>query len=371
MTSPVSWSPRLQGRPRLTAAALIVGVLLALWGVLAGSSIGDRKADPGDHHTDMALYEAIVSRMNHGQSYYHAAAIEQPALDYPTSPVMAVREPTLAWFIAAVGKPAAVVAMLALGAVALVLSIRTFELTERSRRSWVAAVLCSAAGIGVLCRPAAVVQHEVWAALLVYIGVLLRGHGQVVMSVVLLLAAALVRELVAPIMGIMLVLAVLERRRREQLIWALGLLAFGAFYAVHFWQFHHMHGQAGPPSPGWLRLGGWPFVIDAFWGSSLLTVFPHTVAAILVPLGLLGWLSRSGALADRVGAILVAYVVLFCVAGRPDNFYWGMLVEALLLPGVAFGVAFIAATCGASYRTLFRRTTDVNAPMRLPSGQGE
>lgn len=370
-SSPVPWSPRLQGRPRLTAAVLIVTALLALWGVLAGSSIGERKADPGDHHTDLALYQAIITRMDHGQGYYQAVAIEQPARHYPTKPVMAVREPTLAWFVATVGKPAAVGTMLGLAVTALALSLRTFDLTERNRRSWVAVVVFAAAGIGVLCRPAAFAQHEVWAALLVYVGVLLRGHGRIVMAVVLLLVAALVRELVAPMMAVMLLMAVVEHRRREARLWALAIAAFAVFYGIHAWQVHEMHGVAGPTGPGWLAFGGWPFVVDAFWGSSLLTVFPHVVAAIAVPVGLLGWLSRSGALFDRVSAILGAYVALFCVAGRPDNFYWGMLVAALLLPGVVFGVTFIWTTCWASSRTYFHRLTHGGARMRLPSGQGE
>lgn len=353
-TPSLVWTSRFAGRPRLLAAALGVVALLALWAAIAGGSI-DRKASPDDENSDGVLYQAIVDRMDDGQSYYDAAAIELPSRNYPTKPVPSVREPTLAWFISTVGRPAAIAVMLLLAVSALALSLRTFELTERSRRAWIGTMLLAAAGIGTLCRPSAVEQHEVWAALLVFLGLLVRGTGKVLPAVVLLLTAALVRELVAPVMAIMLVLAVLERRRREARWWTSAIVVFTVFYGWHAWQVHEMTGPDGPPSPGWLAMGGWPFAVDALWGSSPLTVLPHSVAAVAVPLALLGWLSRSGVLFDRISAVLVAYVVLFCVAGRPDNFYWGMLVGSLLLPGLAFAVVLCA--------TAFRRT-DLRASLR-------
>jgi hypothetical protein len=355
-TPSLAWTSRFAGRPRLLAAALGVVALLALWAAIAGASIDHSRATPGDDKTDLALYQAIVTRMDDGLSYYEAAAIELPARDYPTDPVPSVREPSLAWFVSAVGRPAAVAVMLALGVGALVLSLRTFELTERSRGAWIGTMLLAAAGLGILLRPSAVELHEVWAALLVYLGLLVRGHGKVVPAVVLLLIAAVVRELVAPVMVIMFLIALFERRRREAWWWAAALAVFAAFYGWHAWQVHEMTGPAGPPSPGWLAMGGWPFVVDAFWGSSLLTVLPHAVAAVVVPLALLGWFSRSGALFDRVSAVLLAYVVLFCFAGREDNFYWGMLVGSLLLPGLAFGVGLCGTAVGDLRRVVTRRS---------------
>ena len=345
-TPSLVWTSRFAGRPRLLAAALGVVALLALWAATAGASIDHSKASPGDDKTDLALYQAVVERMNDGQGYYQAAAIELPARSYPTTPVPSVREPTLAWFISTVGRPVAVAVMLLLAMGALALSLRTFELTERSRRAWIGATVLAAAGVGILCQPKVVEQHEVWAALLVYLGLLVRGNGKVVPAVVLLLTAAVVRELVAPVMAIMLVVALLERRRREAGWWLAALVVFAGFYGWHAWQVHGMTGPAGPESPGWLAMGGWPFVVDAFWGSSLLTVLPHSLAAIVVPMALLGWFSRSGTLFDRVSAVLLAYVVLFCFAGREDNYYWGMLVGSLLLPGFAFGLALCVTALG-------------------------
>ncbi|AXT85888.1 hypothetical protein C6I20_12295 [Aeromicrobium sp. A1-2] len=346
----LAWTPRFAGRPRLLVLAFALVALLAVWGALAGSAVVQRAASPGDDHTDLALYQAIVQRMDSGESYYGAVAIEHPAGRYPTAPVMAVREPTLAWFISSVGRPAAVVTMLGLAGLALILSIRTFELSERSRRSWIGATVMAAAGIGVLCRPASVEQHDVWAALLVYLGVMVRGHGRVLPAVALLLAAGLIRELVAPVMAVMLVMAIRERERREAWWWIAGLTVFSCFYGWHAWEVHQLAGPGGLESPGWLALGGWPRVVDAFWGGSLLTVLPHAVAAVVVPLALLGWISRAGELFDRVSVVLLAYVALFCFVGRADNFYWGMLIGALLVPGLAFGVGLGATTVGRVFR---------------------
>jgi len=346
----LTWRRRFDGRAHRLGIALIGLVVLGLWSVLAGSSTSVSRASSTDTDTDIALYNAIIERMDRGESYYEAVADEQPARHYPVSPVVAVREPTLAWFVSTVGRPAAVGVMLALGIAALAVSVRTFELTESSRSAWIATTALAAAGIGTLCRPGVVGQHEIWAGLLIYLAFMLRGYGRVLLPVLLLLLAAMIRELAAPAMVVMLALAVRDRRNREATLWLVACGVFSMFYAWHFWQYSQMTGPDGPAGPGWLELGGWPFVVDAFGGSSLLTLLPHAALAFAVPLAFLGWLSRSGDLFDRVTLLLVGYAALLCVAGRPDNFYWGMLSVALLLPGIAFGIGTISRSITAVVR---------------------
>ncbi|MDX6276559.1 MAG: hypothetical protein QOJ72_687, partial [Nocardioidaceae bacterium] len=100
-----------------------------------------------------------------------------------------------------------------------------------------------------------------------------------------------------------------------------------------------------------VALGGWPFVVDAVRASSVLALLPFWVAAVLVPVALLGWVSRTGPLFETVSAFLLVYSLVFCVVGRPDNAYWGAFLGILLVPGVAFGVGFLVSVTGGQARS--------------------
>jgi hypothetical protein len=66
------------------------------------------------------------------------------------------------------------------------------------------------------------------------------------------------------------------------------------------------------------------------------------VAAVLVPLALLGWASRTGSLATRVTVVLATFAGAFGIAARNDNAYWGLLVAALFVIGLAFVPSAVA-----------------------------
>jgi hypothetical protein len=290
--------------------------------------------------------------MNDGESYYQAVAIEQPRRGFPISPAMNVREPTLAWVTSVVGEPAMIAVMCLLALAALGLSIWVYGQTER-RTSWFAAAAMSAAAIGIFAVPDGVNVHEVWLSLLICLGLLTRGVGWTRSAMVLLLAAALIRELVAPIMLVMAAVSLASGRRKEAVGWAGCVALFSLFYAVHLWRVHEMVNGPSLESPSWVALGGWPFVVDAVRASSILTVFPFWVAAVAVPLGILGWVSRKGHLFDAVAAFLLCYSILFCIVGRANNGYWGTFIGIMILPGVVFGVGalrqMLARRSGSSF----------------------
>lgn len=336
-SAPLAWTPRFEGRSR--AAALTAGAVLALilWGMLTGSRVPETAVSDDTDRTDSALYSAIVDRMNDGDGYYTAVASEQPARGYPISPAMNVREPTLAWVTSVVGGPAMVAVLWLLALTALGLSIWVYGQTER-RSSWFATAAMSAAAIGIFAFPGGVQVHEVWLSLLLYVGLLARGVGWLRTAMFLLLVAALIRELVAPVMLVMAAVSLGSGRKKEAAGWVGCFAFFGIFYALHLWRVHELVTGPSLDSPSWVALGGWPFVVDAVRSSSILTVFPFWVAAVAVPLGLLGWISRKGHLFDAVAAFLLCYSILFCVVGRANNGYWGTFIGIMILPGVVFGV---------------------------------
>lgn len=360
-----AWQPRFESRSK--SALVMVAAVLALmvWGVLTGSRVPESAISDDEDRTDSALYGAVIDRMNDGDSYYAAVAVEQPARGFPISPAMNVREPTLAWVTSAVGEPAMVVALWSLVIVAIGLSIWIYGETER-RTSWIAAAAVSAAAIGIFAVPSGINVHEVWLSLLICIGVLVYGVGWRRTAMILLLVAALIRELVAPVMVVMAAVAWASGRRKEAVAWAGCVAVFGAFYVVHLIQVHELVNGPSLESPSWVALGGWPFVVDAVRSSSLLTVLPFWVAAVLVPVGLLGWIARRGPLFDPVAAYLLCYSALFCVVGRSNNGYWGTFIGILILPGIVFGI-------GALRQLLRPRLSafpNGDAPDDVPSRQG-
>jgi hypothetical protein len=340
-SSPFDWSWRFAGRPRATALALVALVGLIVWGCVAGSNVPESAISDDPSRSDTGLYSAIIDRMDDGSGYYSAAALEQSGRGYPTRPAMTVREPTLAWATAVLGRGVTAGLLWALIVATIALAVATYDRTERARASWAATAIVTTLAVGVSGYPLPFYLHDVWAGVLICLGLLCFGRGWLGISVMMLLCAALVRELAAPVMGVLFLRALWHGRRREAIVWLVALLSFGAFYVVHAARVHQLVPPSDLSSPGWLAHGGWPFVVDAVRASSALTAMPDWVAAVVVPVALLGWVTRQGGVFAPVSAVLLAFVGFFCVVGRPDNIYWGSLLVPLLLPGLVFGFGFI------------------------------
>jgi hypothetical protein len=354
VSDPLSWTPR--HLTRRTGLLLLAGYLaLSVWAWSKGTTVDPTRRNVSFERSDSGLYRAIVHRMDDGQGYYAAVAAEQPGRGYPTSPFVTVREPTLAWITSALGKDVTVALLWTLVAASLLLSVWVYERTEQGRIAWWVTVCAAVAATGIFAFPGGVYTHEVWMSLLVYLALVTRGLGWVRTSVLLLVGACLVRELVAPVLVLMLLVAWCQGRRREVLWWAGGCVTFALLFGAHAMAVHRLVEASGPASSSWLALGGWPFVVDALREPSLLSVAPYPVVAALVPLGVLGWVARRGPFFDRVSIVLLSYLALFCFVGRPDNAYWG----AFLAVFVVIGLAMVLVGGGRrSRQSRWSRTSD-------------
>lgn len=332
---------------RWTARAVLVGAAaLALWAIVRPASLQTQGASDDD--TDVGLYKAVVKQMTHGAGYYRAVAVEQPRRGYPVSPAPAVREPTLAWFDAAVGPTAAYICLLLLAAAAIVVSVRCMDRWRISRVEWMVASLLLVLNVVMWCGPSSIWVHDVWAGLLLLLAVMARSSGRWRASVVAVVVAALVRELAAPVLLLGALLAWRAGRRPECLAWLAGGALFTAFYAWHAVQVAGL--PPGPAGPGWFAAGGWPFSTEAIRYSSLLRAGPQWLAAVLVPCAVMGWgIARPrGSLAL---ATIVAYLAVFTVVGRSNNAYWGALVAPVLLPGLALAPRAVASWVRSARRS--------------------
>ena len=311
--------------------------------VLAAAARPGVAADPpavvaaGD--SDIDLYRAVAARVGRGEDYYAVAAAEHRARGYPMAPAAVVREPTQALLLAAVPQPVAWTLLLALAGGALFALWRALDVAGVSARGRLWGLVPLAGGVATAGVPTAIYMHEMWAALLIALSLALRRPDHWIVPVMLGLAACLFRELAAPYLMAMATCALAERRWREAAGWAAGLAVFAALFAIHLALVAAQQRTGDVASPGWLGLGGWPFVVATARWDAYLASPPAWLVAAAVCLSLVGFAGRRGPLAARAGLILAGYLAAFVVVGRRDNIYWGLLYAPILPLGIVFAPA--------------------------------
>ena len=317
---------------------------------------------------DWTLYRVIADRVMNGENYYLAAAAQHRAWSYPIGPPQVFREPTLAWILALLRTE-----ILRRGAV-IVLSIATFIAmrhalvrTGMPERGRFLAIPLIGSGIAIAWGPAAPYLHDVWASLLIALSLALYRPDRWVVSVVLGVAACLLRELALPYLVAMAGFALYERRRREVVGWAAGAMLFAVLFAWHLSRAAQLLQPGDHISSGWLSFGGWPFVLQAARDNLALIYAPNAVIAIVVCIALVGFLGARNPFVSRAGVIVGGYMAAFLFVGRPDNGYWGMLFSPLLPLGVAVSPAamrdLVAAAWGS--RPLPRTAQRIGAALRI------
>jgi len=357
---------RFAGWPQARARALLLAVVLLLglsaWvpltvgrgevakpPALAGPGAA-AKARPRDE--DLKLYDIAIARIRRGENYYAFIAEEHRKAHYPLRPGVAVRLPTLAYIDAALGVSGEGSAPLASGAaIALMLGVlwawwgrldfelRGFEPRQAGRlRRMAMALLFLGASLGL--NRYYFVLHELWAGMLVALAIgLHRPEGRGGRWLAAWLAAALalaIREHVAPFVLLLAAFAAWRRAWPEMAAW-LGLLVLFAFgLAMHLQLIAAVTLPGDPVGPSWLAmrgLGGW---LSDVVLSSNLRFLPHWAAGPLVMLMVLGFAGWRSGLGAFLTLLYLGYGLLFMIAGRDDNFYWG----AVIAPGMFAGLAF-------------------------------
>ncbi|CAN5218074.1 hypothetical protein BH10PSE12_BH10PSE12_27150 [soil metagenome] len=354
------------------AGALALVVALILWGMAASSpavgpsggpltpgavSARTAKADPsGD---DILLYRSIVAGIRNGGDYYTVTAPLLRDHHYPMRPFVTFRLPTLALMLAAMPDWLAIGLMAMLSAAVIIAwtvrlspALRTPEIS-----SWTSLVLLG--GCLTAAGPMLLVFHESWAALLIALALALHRPagtpGRWWPSVIAGLAAVMIRELALPFILLMGALALYAHRWTEAAAWAMVTLLFLFALMLHAGQVALVTLPGDPASPGWTSLGGWPFLIDSVRATTVLDYLPLALTATLVPLSLLGWAAWRSALGLATVLFLAGFACMMMLIGRPDNFYWAVMIEPLLLIGLVF--------TPAALRDLYRAAITSRRPL--------
>jgi hypothetical protein len=325
---------RLAGLSRWPArAVLLILLLIGIGLVLDPGASGPTNGKPGKG--DVALYQAIDARLLAGQDYYHAAAAEQRARGYPLKPFVTMRLPTRSWvYRAAGGKAGALILLWTIALLAVGATLRRLQREAMPRLLWMLCGFLPALTLSALVQPGLLVWHEIWAGYLIALSLACRSPRHWWPSVLLGLAAVLFRELALPYLVAMAAMALFERRRNEAIGWGIAILVVMLALALHAHAVQAVTLPGDRVSQGWSRFGGWRFDMAVLRDTSLLRMLPRPAGSVLVPLTLLGWATWRSPLAARYALTLAMWLAAFLVIGRPENFYWGLMIAPLWLAGL-------------------------------------
>ena len=326
------------------AARLVLVVMTALivWGALV-TPVSQLVRPGPPRGSNELLYRAITERVARGENYYTAAAAEQRARYFPTSPAQTFREPTLAWILAALKTDQARwLAMIGISLAVLAAFGKALAWTGLDARLRWSAMPLIASGLAISWFPGSAYLHEVWAGLLMALSLALYRPGRWVVPLLIGLAACFVRELAVPYLAAMALSALVERRHREFAGWAAGIALFAGFFAWHLAVARTLHEAGDLTRAGWVYFGGWPFVLETARQNVVLIFAPNVVVAALACFALVGFAGPRNRWLSRAALVTGGYMVSFLIAGWPGNVvwgpgnaYWGLLYAPLFPLGIA------------------------------------
>ncbi len=326
---------------------------------------------------DLALYRRVTLQMIDGAAYYPTVADAHRKAGYPLRPFITVRMPTLALIGSGLGLATSRAVLIALVLLAgLAWWVRLLRVTDTKSLQPVICVLTVMIGLSTfVVAPNLAVSHEAWAATLMALSWALSGgfssaaEGTVrswLPSVLLATAAVLIRELALPFILLMGAFAVWRRHWLEVAGWASAVLVFAVALMLHAGHVAAVVGAADQVSPGWANFAGWPFFVLAMHGTTGLRIIPEWSAAIAVSLTMLGWASWRSETGAFGALLFVGYALVFMALGRPDNWYWGLLISPVFLLGLLFAPQAIAdlvkVISGRSFSAAHAPATDRQWP---------
>jgi hypothetical protein len=335
----------------LLAAVLLLLALAAVTPITFGNYELAKPANLGvtgqgaikpERYDDLRLYDAVIARLQKGEHYYDVIAEEHRKLPFPLTPGLAVRLPTLAYLCAWLGKGGLIAASFALfGAILAAWWRRLGEESGGLERRPLAIALLLLGASFVLTRYFHVL-HELWAGGLLALAFGLHRPGRWGAALAAAALALAIRETALPFVLLMAAMAAWRRDWRETAAWSTLAAVFLALWALHLQLIAAQLRPGDPVSPSWLTLRGLSGLLSAYVLSNILRFLPHVLAGPLVVLALLGWGGWKSAAGSFGTFLFLGYGLIFMIAGRPENWYWGALVSPAVFIGLAFAPGALA-----------------------------
>lgn len=311
------------------------------------------RAEGAEKDNDLRLYRLIAERVARGDDYYASATALQRANGYPVAPGLTVRLPTLAFLTAWLGLRGIVALNYALVLAALFFTFRRFTREPGGQRVALVATALLLVGLATGMAADFLVLHEVWAAELMVLSFALHRPDKRQWAGAWLAAAAglAIRELALPFVLLMGAMALTRGDRREGAGWLALVMLFAVALVWHLSLAQAQIRPDDPVSPTWLAfegIGGWLYKVEH---SSVLNLLPQVVAGPLVVLGVFGWTGWKTPAGAFAALLSIGYAVAFMIAGRQNNFYWGVIIVPFLFMGLGWMPFALRSLIGAARGT--------------------
>jgi hypothetical protein len=295
-------------------------------------------ADGKPRDSALRIYQAVVEHIQSGENYYAVAGSELHKIGYPTQSVFNWRLPALAWLLGQLPSARAGQALaFILAAATLLIWLAVFFRNRYAIWQVLLGGLFMSGPVIYSLFPGTFLVHEFWAGTLIALSLAAYARGWRHVSVLSGLMALFLRELSLPFVCVMMVLAYREGQRREALFWLTGILVFCGEFLLHWSIVSNLNtGNDRLLAGDWIVFGGWPFVLNTAQMNPLLIALPPWIAAILLPLALLGLARWRGVSGIRVAGTVGIYVLAFSIAGRSNNTAWGLMYAFVMPLGLLY-----------------------------------
>ncbi len=347
-----TWPTRFADWTRGRASTVLIAFFLATsWCFWVARTRETVPAHSSETKGDAEFYRDVVRRVHAGESYYEAVDNGLRARGYTPHSVFNWRTPFVTSIFSQVPNPQIAQGFLIAAMIATMLvAYGVVGATGGKQRAAVAAVLLLGPFLWAFF-PDVAFFTELWAGMLIVVSICAAALERRQVSVVAGIAALFVRELTLPYCLIALGLALWERRWRESASWIIGLTLYALFMAWHVAQVRpHLSPTNVMHLQGWLQWNGTAYILLTCQINFFLLQAPSWLAAVYLPLallGLLGWRSRTGLLMLLTAS---AYVAAFAVVGiKPHNAYWGLMYAPLLPFGLAWAPASLRDLAHAAF----------------------
>ncbi|MHC4132428.1 MAG: glycosyltransferase family protein, partial [Planctomycetota bacterium] len=333
---------------RLICFALVIVVLFGL--IFCDNSSPPYQENKSIAVRDADTFHTITERVHAGQNYYEVVADELRTRGYGLRPFFNFRLPTLVCFI---GKmPSLEVPRWLLVSISVLTLLIWIKILDNKGGFYMAASGSLLLLVTTVFSYTAVafVFHEIWAGVLVALSIAIHRQNRW-LSVILGLTALFIRELSLPFVAIMLIMAYKDKNIKEALAWLIGIIAFFIYLAIHAKIVSGLVTDSDIISKTWLQFGGWQFVLSTS-KFTLPTIFsPWWIDAVLLPLAILGLFGWRGDFGTRSFLTMGIYILAFLIAGRPDNYYWGLMYT----PFMPFGLVHAPLCLLDLFKSCFRK----------------
>lgn len=337
-------------------AALVLAILIVsiLYGLAVCRPIPNLQGNQANGE-DLKCYQAIVAKIQAGGSYYSAAGYELRRMGYATASIFNWRLPLLAWFLGrlpSLKTGQAIVFLLAAGT--LFLWLKVFQHSKYTSAQIVFGGLLLTGPLIYSVIPGPFLMHEFWAGTLIALSLALYAHGWGCTSLLPGLAALFLRELALPFVIVMTILALIEGKRREALLWLVGITIFGMELFIHWSIVSKLITESDKAmNGGWIAFGGWPFVLNAAQMHPFLILAPAWLAAIVLPISLLGLIGQRTPGGIRIACTVGVYILAYAIVGRSFNTYWGLMFAFIMPIGLLQAIGVLKGLFKQS-RNIFR-----------------